>query len=516
MNYGRRRRRYNRFWGTDKKRQAIYESKNFGLDYVTQKYGQDRVNQIVKDLENATRTPGRGSGSSKYTNAGGDGPGKKRYVTGRGYVKVGSSSWNRPRTVDASKSKSQPGFAVGGRFGEGGRHDPLPPPPTDDPNSFPPGTFKPRLKLNLENDEELAQGSQHPWAQPTSISSTITGLLRQAQNAAPNYWDQWALDKGGQYALDSRNSSSFGVDLRWTPDAPQAASQLAASNPMGGFGVSSVFGSQAMAAFNGLPADPPTTPPPGGNQQTPPTETTPPNYPTGGPIVPDDINPDRPPGVYNPWSRGEGGETNAYGPNPQYMADATLQAMSLANAYFAPQRMELAYELGDMETDMRRLAVNLGRQVDDPVLQAKLYKEAMRATRTLDVQQNTFAFQMAEQRRREELQNFQFYDQLGQEEYRLRLANRQFYERLELDRRYYNLQNWNVQHPPTPPGTGSGTTPPVVTPPGGAAMIQSQWPQPAQYQPAVNLAGISANLVGLNPYASSLGGGNVTRSSWGL
>lgn len=531
---GRRKRKYNRFWSSSKMREAIYEAKNFGIDHIRSKYGADRVNQIMSKLEAATKTPGRGSGSSRYTNQGGDGPGTRRYVQGRGYVKVGSSSWNRPRTPDASKHNAKANVKVGGRFADGGPSNlPPPPPPTDD-NGFPPGTFRPRMKLNLENDEELAQGSQHPWAQPTSISSTITGLLRQAQNASPNYWSQWAEGKGGQYALDTRGSSSFGVDMRWDPNAPGAAQNLAMSNPMGAFGVNTVF--QSPQAINQastnpgwtpfganspgfMPADPPTTPP-----TTPPPATdpnAPPVYDTTGPIVPGDINPPNS-NVFNPWARGEGGNASSYGPgyspdpnNPlaQYMNRATMESMSLANAYFAPQRMELAYELGDMETDMRRLAVNLGRQVDDPVLQAKLYKEAMRATRTLDVQQNTFAFQMSEQRRREELQNFQFYDQLAQEEYRLRLANRQFYERLELDRRYYNLQNWNVMHPPTTPGSGTTVTPPPAS---GASrppsMVQNQFPNPSGiYAPQPSIQGM-ANILGMNPYSSSGGGALVNRS----
>lgn len=173
-----------------------------------------------------------------------------------------------------------------------------------------------------------------------------------------------------------------------------------------------------------------------------------PKMPTDGPVVPGDVfDPAPVSGIYNPWGRIQGAENNLYGPSQDYLGQATMEATALANAYFAPQRMELAYELGDMETDMRRLAVNLGRQTDDPVLQAKLYKEGMRAVRTLDVQNNTLAFQMSESRRKEEQQNFQFYDQLAQEEARLRMANRQFYDNYRLEANKYNVSAWQVNNP---------------------------------------------------------------------
>jgi len=517
-----KKRKYNRFWDKTRTMTAREEIKNYGMDYVVQKYGQERANQLAPQAERDTRSPGR-SGGGGYTT----------YIPGMGYRKIGSSARNAPPRANSSRYNPTKNVIAGGRFRDGGPAAPKPPGPPGPPAPPPPDPFGPRLKLNLDNDLNLAQGYQHEWAQPTSISSTITGLLRQAQNASPNYWEQWALDKPGKTTVTPRpGGSSFGMDMQYKPKTGASAS-LATSNPFGGFGTNMIMQPQAyeqgyMYAM-GQPADPPTTPPPTQPPSTPPgnippgntdSGPVPPVYSTDGPIVPGDINPPKPSGVYNPWSRGEGGEVNAYGPSQNYMGNATLQAMSLANAYFAPQRMELAYELGDMETDMRRLAVNLGRQVDDPVLQAKMFKEATRAVRTLDVQQNTFAFQMAEQRRREELQNFQFYDQLGQEEYRLRLANRQFYERLELDRRYYNLQNWNVMHPPTAPtGTGPSTTPPQVIPPGGnpaPGMYQGQFggmPQPAQAPPST--AGMyAAQLGATNPYVPqrAVGQGNITQS----
>jgi hypothetical protein len=273
--------------------------------------------------------------------------------------------------------------------------------------------FKRKLQLNLENDEELAQGQQHPWAQSTSISSLITSQLRQAQNAPADYFDAWAASKSGKTELLARDSSSFGMDVKYS-DAPEE--QVAAMGPN-----SAQAESDVMGAFG----TPMVMDPYYGEQQT---------------LLDQDATNLASSQLKNPWAEGYGGATNSYGPSSQSMAYSTIEAMSLANAYFAPQRMELAYQLGDMETDMRRLAVNLGRQVDDPVLQAKLYKEGMRAVRTLDVQQNTMAFQMADARRKEELANFQFYDQLAQQEYQLRLANQQFYDRLELDNAYFGLQ----------------------------------------------------------------------------
>lgn len=126
------------------------------------------------------------------------------------------------------------------------------------------------------------------------------------------------------------------------------------------------------------------------------------------------------------------------------MSNSAIDALRLADAYFAPKRLELAYQLGDMETDMKRLAVNLGRQVDDPVLQAKLYKEAMKSIRTLDSDQNSFAIQMLEQRRKEEIQNRQFYDQLALEKSKMQQQDDQFYASLELQRRQVNLQSQQV------------------------------------------------------------------------
>jgi hypothetical protein len=134
------------------------------------------------------------------------------------------------------------------------------------------------------------------------------------------------------------------------------------------------------------------------------------------------------------------GAAGGQGSQDSMMSQSSFDALRLADAYFAPKRLELAYQLGDMETDMKRLAVNLGRQIDDPILQAKLYKEAMKQVRTLDSDQNSFALQMLEQRRKEEVQNRQFYDQLALEADKVQQQDDQFYASLSLQRQQVNLQ----------------------------------------------------------------------------
>ena len=139
-------------------------------------------------------------------------------------------------------------------------------------------------------------------------------------------------------------------------------------------------------------------------------------------------------------NRGTGYGSSSANSSNSLMSQSSYDALALADAYFAPKRLELAYQLGDMETDMKRLAVNLGRQIDDPILQAKLYKEAMKSVRTLDADQNSFALQMLEQRRKEEVQNQQFYAQLALEADKMQQQDDQFYASLELQRRQVSLQ----------------------------------------------------------------------------
>lgn len=478
-----------------------------------------------------------------------------------------------------------------------------------------------QLNFNLSNNEDLAQGSEHEWANPTSISNLISGQLRQAANAPLDAWETWAANNGLSASVNS-GSSGFQVNLNVDGQQQQqevnAGSYLANSQPMGAFGTSnvmnqygmlsedqsgqqeqaakgtfggwgdplnnatgtvpltsamdeqewkasSIFGTvtsradtaaaKALATYNtevagvapGSPAHTAaskkywvavsasraaykssyaewfndTSPENAKVMNTSGNMTT--SYKAaysrklatdrkareaqaaadkkaaadkaaadaaaraaedkrikdhaaavearrtsaelnlknldsfGVPIQKDLLGDDSySSNLYNPWGRMEGASQNQYGPSEATMGKATMEAMAMANAYFAPQRAELAYELGDMETDMRRLAVNLGRQVDDPVLQAKLYKEGLRSVRTLDIQQNTFAFQLADSRRKEENQNFQFYDQLAQEEARLKLANRQFYEGLDLQKNQYNLNQWAAANPAIQPLSTQG------------------------------------------------------------
>jgi hypothetical protein len=296
------------------------------------------------------------------------------------------------------------------------------------------------MQLNLENDSGLAQGSQTQWAQPTAISSVITGLLKSTQQAPQDYWQTWSQNNGQSVTMNPRSSSPFGYDIN-TQNVQQQEQTMIGNDPYGAFGTNQVMQEEGDEPATNTPA--PVAGAPGAGQALP-GEKDPTNS------------------YYNPWGFGQGADNNAYGPSSEYMGQATMEAMQLANNYFAPQRMELAYELGDMETDMRRLAVNLGRQVDDPTLQAKLYKEAMRSVRALDVQQNTLALQMADQRRKEELQNFQYYDALAQNEYSTRWNNQQFYDNLGLQSAYFDLQNSiGMAQPYTSDTKTQSTTPPA-------------------------------------------------------
>ncbi len=388
-------------------------------------------------------------------------------------------------------------IAASGRFGDGGPVQAS----TDNP------VFQRKMMLNLENDSDKAQGSHHEWAQPTSISSLITSQLRQSQNAPADFFEAWASTKGGKTELLARDSSSFGIDVKYTPDSEAGTAmaeeeslvaygpqtKMAESNSMGAFGTTMV-----MDPFYGEDQEEHSADDGHGHGVTPEGDQySATNLPAGAGSD----------GLVNPWSEGYGGAQNAYGPSAQTMAAATMEAMALANAYFAPQRMELAYQLGDMETDMRRLAVNLGRQVDDPVLQAKLYKEGMRAVRTLDVQQNSMAFQMAEGRRQEELRNFQFYDQLAQNEYQLRIQDEQWAQDYALRENQYKLQYKQLEmmhdaaNPPTP---SSSEVPGTEDSPVGG-----QTPPPTQNAPVTtpkfNFADYLSNPILTSNYSSNQG-----------
>lgn len=418
--------------------QYLWELRNYGRQFVINKYGKAYATKMSEQIDAAFRNPGRAGAES-------DSKGKKvkvRIGDGFDYRVIGNSQLNKaPKPRDGEWLKS--GARLG--FGDGKSENGPVPSPTQALRT---------LQLNLENDSGAAHGYHHPWAQTSSVSSLISGLLRQSQTSGQDYMNTWAANKSGTLSMGGGESSNWGINPTYTP------SSLSASQPMGAFGTNTVMNNNSLA---GLPEE---------EEEAAPDEAG-----NAGDISGDkyDLTQGSDPldavsgesGVYNPWSRIEGGEYNQYGPNQGHLAQSTMEAMALANAYFAPQRLEMAYQLGEMETDMRRLAANLGREGDDPTLQAMLYKESMRAVRALDVQQNTMAFQMSDARRREEIQNFQFYDQLAQQEAQLKLANRQFYENLDLQKRYYNLQNYQVSN--FDPTVGSGGAAPSAGAPSSTA-----------------------------------------------
>ncbi len=417
---------------------AKYEAKNKGKQYIIDKYGMAFYNRNRQALDRATGTsPGR---SQKYNQ----------------------------QSIKNAPPKPTGHFAYDGSnlsFQDGGEAE------VEQDMTTPYGQ---NMQLNLENDSGLAQGYQHEWAQTTSASHLITSLLRQSQQAPMDYWSVASQNSGGTMNLTQKPSSSFGYDVVYNPN--QQEQSMIAQSGYGAFGTQQVMQEEDGHNHEGEGTDPAST----GVADI---DYTPGQ--AGTPGMPDPTQSN-----YNPWAFGKGGDQNQYGVSQQTLSQATMEAMNLANNYFAPQRLELAYELGDMETDMRRLAVNLGRQVDDPTLQAKLYKEAMRATRVLDVQQNTMALQMADQRRREEIQNYQYYDALGQEEWKLSLANRQFYEDLGLRSAYFDLQNsigMNQPYTATTNTTGTGA------------------PAAAQQQQS-SLGGIYKSMQNYDPYAQQARG----------
>jgi hypothetical protein len=579
---------------TTKLNNAIFEAKNRGMDYVRAKYGSQITSQIEKTITSSLHgprynTPGAHKGydvkggpfNGDPWKKGADWSTKTRGGIPRAEVTVDEltgkdrTAWDSSRFTGDSKEMHAPVTPDGNGY--------VPPP------SGPP-VWQAHGQWNLENDKALAQGNQRPGAQATSISSMITGLLRQSQEAAGDTLQGMMSQAPGQYYLGARDSTAWGVDPIYAPpgsqlpvptdfgaprpdpgdvqhapdpttsfgnqqagQAPSADDILSSS--LGGLGflagavapgnnVNTTMGSGAAApqqqpgqAATGDPAPAPApksgwqpdgkggwqfndsagkpiTPPSG----SPPKPTTPSPV-TPNPTAPPPAGGDLPGGygpnsggkgygnttqtgsaLYNPWGYGLGGggidasghPVNAsMGPSPAFMANATMQAMSLANSYFAPQRLELAYQLGDMETDMRRMAVNLGRQTDDPVLQAKLFKEANQATRTLDTQQNTFAFQMAEQRRQEEQQNWQFYSSLAQEEYK-------FTNQLDLAQRTFDLQRYQVMNSSTAPPVTNAFANPTPAPAAGTAM-------PGQTTQNDSGALQGGNLVAgsLNPYGTT-------------
>ncbi|UOF79073.1 hypothetical protein [Caudoviricetes sp.] len=303
---------------------------------------------------------------------------------------------------------------------------------------------------NTENSLALPQGSQTSTALPSSISSIITSLLYQSSKKPSNYWSGFFTSSTPTTtAAPSNTAASFSAPITSGNvtnygDRDHTNTTTSTSRISGGtssrttntnnyttggtiklsdgkyytvLGLASEVGSGAngqktytTTGSDGKKYRITLGPNSGRTPVTAPTNTNTNTGGTGGVTA----NP-----VYN-----IGNPMQAY----------TLQALQIADAYFSPKRLELAYELEQMDVDMRRLAVNLGRQIDDPILQAKLYKEAMQQTRQLDNDQSVFALQMVEQRRSEEMANRQFYDQLALEGEKVKAASEQFFASLNLQR----------------------------------------------------------------------------------
>lgn len=263
--------------------------------------------------------------------------------------------------------------------------------------------------MNTENSLPLAQGWQTPTAQPSSISSIISNLLYQSQAKPANYWNSYL---GGRWVLPS----AYTVE---EPASPQGNQKYVTGSTIriGGKYWKILGPASSVKAVKGKTKH---------------------FHGNDGVKYRIELGPNKgKTPIAAPGSTSADPKKGTVQPAPVYvgaqMSQASLQALQLADAYFSPKRLELAYQLEQMDTDMRRLAVNLGRQVDDPILQARLYKEAMKQTRQMDTDQQTFGLQMVEQRRKEEMQNSQFYAQLGLESQKTALQNTQFYQTLGLE-----------------------------------------------------------------------------------
>lgn len=79
------------------------------------------------------------------------------------------------------------------------------------------------------------------------------------------------------------------------------------------------------------------------------------------------------------------------GPSRQNIA----QAQNFANQMFAPQEQAMQTQFRQAETDTSRLAARLGRQVNDPILRAKLAQSQADMSGQLQAQKGAFAAQSA-------------------------------------------------------------------------------------------------------------------------
>jgi hypothetical protein len=195
---------------------AIWEAKNYGMDYVRAKYGT----QLTKNIESSVTAALHGP---RYNTPGAlKGYGDKRGPANFDPWKKGAD-WSTttrggiPRaevTVDALTGKDRTSWDSSRFTGDSKLQHPFANP--NDPNYVPPPAGPPvwhaQQHFNLENDEDKAQGNARPGDMPTVISGMIDSLLRQSQNSAGNTLTGMFSQYPGQYYLGGRDSSSFGVD----------------------------------------------------------------------------------------------------------------------------------------------------------------------------------------------------------------------------------------------------------------------------------------------------------------
>lgn len=88
----------------------------------------------------------------------------------------------------------------------------------------------------------------------------------------------------------------------------------------------------------------------------------------------------------------QGGIDNGFVPGQSDISNAN----QFAQAMFSPQQTMLNQQFEDAQTQQARLAVQLGRPVNDPVLQNKLMQTQAREQQLLGSQQTAFAAQQAQ------------------------------------------------------------------------------------------------------------------------
>lgn len=123
----------------------------------------------------------------------------------------------------------------------------------------------------------------------------------------------------------------------------------------------------------------------------------------------------------------------------------------IAGQLFGAQQLQLQQAFGDQSTQNNRLAAQLGRSVDDPILRAKLAQEQTRQQGVLNAQQGAYGMELAMQQPGQRLelasQQSNILNQLSQQA----MANRQSVAGLGLQARGQE-QNFRLQ------SAGSTTT----------------------------------------------------------